>query len=1081
MELIVLLIVLIALAMLMAVFVAPIALSRANLANQRAAGLEPALRRIERQLADVFDRVAELERERQPLTRQPEGQAEAQAQTSDPPADVESEQDGEAVGVNDAGDNRAEQSAKQQDAPDDQTETDSPPALNTLEQLRAARETLKEQMSTADEPVLVEDRPCPAPDTPAPPRHGDRDTTETDTDTPGRALSLEELLAGKVFVWIGAIALVLTAAFLLKLGFDKNIITPPVRVIGAAVFGVALWGVGEWARSRVGLISQALCGAAVAVLYASVLAGHQLYTLFGAGPAFAMMAVITAAAIVLSLRHGQAVAVLGMVGGFMLPPLLSETFGEATPGMVLYLLALEVGILAVTGRRGWFGISLLTLLFTLVWSLGYVIIGNSPGERTLTAMLVVGTAVAYLVQTARLHHDPSANRTTRAQAIALSIAAVCSAAAVVALLAGLGGFTPTDLRMLGLVAAGTIILARLDRRYLFIPFVSMGLSLVVLLAGVSEGAASLSATTISYGALYMLGGYLCTWRCDRRRVFALLSVLAGPTYYAVLVALNQAELGYRDPWWLYTLMLSAVYVLGAVPWLMRRRAEHDWPIAAFALVSFGLVCVAIVQGLSHPRIAVCLALVAAAAALIDRRLFIRPLLIASYVVAAIAAVLLIVPGPFAIDIQGIAVFNTLLPVYALAALGFGLIAWCAGQANEHKASQRMTWLTVATLGGLLMVLVRQAFHPGNFTAEWFDLFEWPAYACVLMLGGLLCLLIANRWRNDAVRQAAVFTAGLGAVIGLLGGLVLGNPILVTTAEAGWPLVLGLVGLYLLPAWLMALWVRRRALDNLPELLAALRVMSITLVAFFAVLQVRNGFHFADLHTPMVGQFECATYALVWMLLGGLIQLLGAFSPDHHITRQAGRVVFAAGLAVALAGNAIVLNPLWNDASVGSTPVFNGLWYLFGPAVLSLVLLAQYWRRRGHPERARLAGFFAIGLSFMTISLFVRQGFSGDGVLLLSRDAIAGERYAYSLAWVLFGAGLLVAGVFTRLDTLRYGSLAVLLVAVGKVFLIDTANLENLYRVFSFFGLGVTLVGLGYLYQRLVFRRPGFLQKAASQA
>src|SRR5690606_23420586 len=71
-----------------------------------------------------------------------------------------------------------------------------------------------------------------------------------------RPLSLEELLAGKVFVWIGAVALVLTAAFLLKLGFDRNIITEPVRVIGAGVFGLALWCVGEWARSRALLIAQ---------------------------------------------------------------------------------------------------------------------------------------------------------------------------------------------------------------------------------------------------------------------------------------------------------------------------------------------------------------------------------------------------------------------------------------------------------------------------------------------------------------------------------------------------------------------------------------------------------------------------------------------------------------------------------------------------------------------------------------------------------------------------------------------------------------------------------------------------------
>jgi uncharacterized membrane protein len=43
-------------------------------------------------------------------------------------------------------------------------------------------------------------------------------------------------------------------------------------------------------------------------------------------------------------------------------------------------------------------------------------------------------------------------------------------------------------------------------------------------------------------------------------------------------------------------------------------------------------------------------------------------------------------------------------------------------------------------------------------------------------------------------------------------------------------------------------------------------------------------------------------------------------------------------------------------------------------------------------------------------------------------------------------------------------------AVGKVFLVDTARLEGLYRVFSLLGLGVTLMLLAYLYQRFVFVR-----------
>ena len=43
-----------------------------------------------------------------------------------------------------------------------------------------------------------------------------------------------------------------------------------------------------------------------------------------------------------------------------------------------------------------------------------------------------------------------------------------------------------------------------------------------------------------------------------------------------------------------------------------------------------------------------------------------------------------------------------------------------------------------------------------------------------------------------------------------------------------------------------------------------------------------------------------------------------------------------------------------------------------------------------------------------------------------------------------------------------------LLAVGKVFLLDAAVLTGLYRVASFFGLGVSLMVIGYVYQRVVF-------------
>jgi uncharacterized membrane protein len=40
-----------------------------------------------------------------------------------------------------------------------------------------------------------------------------------------------------------------------------------------------------------------------------------------------------------------------------------------------------------------------------------------------------------------------------------------------------------------------------------------------------------------------------------------------------------------------------------------------------------------------------------------------------------------------------------------------------------------------------------------------------------------------------------------------------------------------------------------------------------------------------------------------------------------------------------------------------------------------------------------------------------------------------------------------------------------------VFLIDMAGLTGVWRALSFIGLGLVLVGIGYLYQRLLFRKP----------
>ncbi|MDE2005974.1 MAG: DUF2339 domain-containing protein [Rhodospirillales bacterium] len=177
-----------------------------------------------------------------------------------------------------------------------------------------------------------------------------------------------------------------------------------------------------------------------------------------------------------------------------------------------------------------------------------------------------------------------------------------------------------------------------------------------------------------------------------------------------------------------------------------------------------------------------------------------------------------------------------------------------------------------------------------------------------------------------------------------------------------------------------------------------------------------------------------------------------------------------GLAVAQIVLVLLLwrNPLWSYEPVGTLPVLNLLLLAYGvPAALLALQL------RGAPPRRTwtwVRRALVLVLLFAEISLEVRHLYHGS-VLVGGRTSDA-EWYAYSAAWLLFAGGLLAIGIRGGSVAVRYGALAVLLVVVLKVFLSDMAALTGLLRVASFFGLGLALIGVGYLYQRVVFPPAG---------
>ena len=99
----------------------------------------------------------------------------------------------------------------------------------------------------------------------------------------------------------------------------------------------------------------------------------------------------------------------------------------------------------------------------------------------------------------------------------------------------------------------------------------------------------------------------------------------------------------------------------------------------------------------------------------------------------------------------------------------------------------------------------------------------------------------------------------------------------------------------------------------------------------------------------------------------------------------------------------------------------------------------------------------------------RRAFQGPaiGAGLPTSDA---EFYGYSAVWLTLGVVLLAYGLWRKSEEARWASAFFIIVTTLKVFVFDLAGLHGALRALSFLGLGAALIGIGLVYQRIVFAR-----------
>ncbi|HVT98651.1 MAG TPA: DUF2339 domain-containing protein, partial [Acidobacteriaceae bacterium] len=175
---------------------------------------------------------------------------------------------------------------------------------------------------------------------------------------------------------IGILAVLIAAAWFLKLAIDNHWIGPAGRVLIGLVAGAGLIAWSERFRTRgYAAFSYSLKAIGSGVLYLSLWAAFSLYHLMGSGVAFAAMIVVTAFNGFLSwVQDAELLALYAIVGGLSTPLLLSTGVNHEV-ALFTYLLLLDLVVLALVALKPWSRLLcaafLGTVFFFLSWSFEY--------------------------------------------------------------------------------------------------------------------------------------------------------------------------------------------------------------------------------------------------------------------------------------------------------------------------------------------------------------------------------------------------------------------------------------------------------------------------------------------------------------------------------------------------------------------------------------------------------------------------------------------------------------------------------------------------------------------------------------
>jgi|GEM_PF-615997 len=431
---------------------------------------------------------------------------------------------------------------------------------------------------------------------------------------------------------------------------------------------------------------------------------------------------------------------------------------------------------------------------------------------------------------------------------------------------------------------------------------------------------------------------------------------------------------------------------------------------------------------------------------------------------------------------------------AVGALALG--AWIARQAarsDDAAALDQPQWPFVGLLSVIGAHLIAALAVARELNAFWgggaVEQTDYLHQLCVLSIAAFLmvygaCLVAWLALRREQgspdVRRAVSMIAALYLACGLGTMLVTaavgdGNP-----AHALWNerMMFELCGVAALG---MVAWFARLAgrvsetgsSANWPRVAVYAAVAAHLLAALAGVREINTWWETSRV-TPAGYREELnALSVAAWLMVYGAV-LLGMMARRRMESIGEGRPVQVLGwVYVAIGSVVMIVSPLFADTGTAHA-VWNARLLFEGVGLAALAVTAALaWRARREIE---LESHFWVGSAAVSLVTFnvmallagvheITTYFGVNGSVGANGDAGLAEAFTISAWLMVYAAGLLAAGFWRRMAFVRWQGLGLLVFTIGKVFLYDVRSLGSIYRILSFFGLGIVLMTVSFAYQK----------------